>query len=73
METAPGTSTNNIYCIRDLIRMLYMQEVIKLIYCAEVSDNLKLNIVPQSHTIINLYFVFYNAVIDCMKQSMIRK
>lgn len=58
MEAAPGTSTNNSFSIRDLIRILYMEGIIKLIYGEEVLENFKLNVVEQNLVIINPLFVF---------------
>lgn len=72
METEAGSSrvVYYSYSVRDIIRILYMQGLVKLFYWDEIFENLKLNIVNESSVIVNLYFILYNAITDFFKDEL---
>lgn len=45
MEAVAGSSEAISYSIRDIIRILYLEGLVKLVYWEEVSENFKLSAV----------------------------
>ncbi len=64
MEAEASSCAPITFSIRDIIRTLFAEGLIKIIYWEEILINLKPIIIDQKTPVVNLYLILYNAVID---------